>query len=100
MQALFIGDSASAGGPKAPPWEDCGSFYAVWGAIRVTRVVCALDMGVVVNPEGARMQAEGGITMGLGYSLAEELRFLDATCSMATSTAILFPCFPGCQKSR
>ena len=77
MQALFIGDSASAGGPKAPPWEDCGSFYAVWGAIRVTRVVCALDMGVVVNPEGARMQAEGGITMGLGYSLAEELRFLD-----------------------
>jgi nicotinate dehydrogenase subunit B len=34
-------------------------------------------MGVVVNPEGARMQAEGAITMGLGYSLAEELRFLD-----------------------
>jgi len=50
---------------------------AASGQIRVTRVVCALDMGVVVNPEGARMQAEGGITMGLGYSLAEELRFLD-----------------------
>jgi CO/xanthine dehydrogenase Mo-binding subunit len=47
------------------------------GKIRVVRVVCALDMGVVVNPEGARMQAEGAITMGLGYSLSEELRFLD-----------------------
>jgi isoquinoline 1-oxidoreductase len=32
---------------------------------------------VVVNPEGVRMQAEGAVTMGLGYSLSEELRFLD-----------------------
>jgi CO/xanthine dehydrogenase Mo-binding subunit len=32
-------------------------------------------MGVVVNPEGARMQAEGAITMGMGYALGEELRF-------------------------
>jgi isoquinoline 1-oxidoreductase len=50
---------------------------AASGQIRVVRVVCALDMGVVVNPEGARMQAEGAVTMGLGYSLSEELRFLD-----------------------
>jgi nicotinate dehydrogenase subunit B len=32
-------------------------------------------MGVVVNPEGATMQMEGCITMGLGYVLSEELRF-------------------------
>jgi len=32
-------------------------------------------MGIVVNPEGARMQIEGGLTMGLGYVLSEELRF-------------------------
>jgi CO/xanthine dehydrogenase Mo-binding subunit len=32
-------------------------------------------MGIVVNPEGAKMQMEGGITMGLGYTLSEELRF-------------------------
>jgi len=50
---------------------------AASGKIHVVRVVCALDMGVVVNPEGARMQAEGAVTMGLGYSLSEELRFLD-----------------------
>lgn len=46
------------------------------GRIQVLRMVCAEDMGIVVNPEGARMQIEGGITMGLGYTLAEELRFL------------------------
>jgi isoquinoline 1-oxidoreductase len=50
---------------------------AASGQIRVVRVVCALDMGVVVNPDGARMQAEGAVTMGLGYALSEELRFLD-----------------------
>jgi CO/xanthine dehydrogenase Mo-binding subunit len=45
------------------------------GDVRVHRVVCAQDMGVVVNPDGARMQIEGCITMGLGYVLSEELRF-------------------------
>lgn len=36
-------------------------------------------MGVVVNPDGARMQVEGCITMGLGYVFAEELRFRGGT---------------------
>jgi isoquinoline 1-oxidoreductase len=45
------------------------------GRVRVKRVVCAQDMGVVVNPEGARQQMEGSITMGLGYALTEEVRF-------------------------
>jgi len=45
------------------------------GQVRVERVVCAQDMGLVVNPDGARMQIEGGVMMGLGYALAEELRF-------------------------
>jgi nicotinate dehydrogenase subunit B len=45
------------------------------GKIRVERVVCAQDMGVIVNPEGATMQVEGCITMGLGYVLSEEVRF-------------------------
>jgi CO/xanthine dehydrogenase Mo-binding subunit len=45
------------------------------GVVRVSRIVCAQDMGIVVNPEGAKMQIEGGLTMGLGYTLAEELQF-------------------------
>ena len=45
------------------------------GAVRVVRVVCAQDMGVVVNPVGARQQMEGCIMMGLGYALSEEVRF-------------------------
>jgi isoquinoline 1-oxidoreductase len=45
------------------------------GRVKVLRIVCAQDMGIVVNPEGAKMQIEGGLTMGLGYALSEELRF-------------------------
>lgn len=45
------------------------------GAVKVERVVCAQDMGIVVNPDGARLQSEGAITMGLGYCLTEEARF-------------------------
>jgi isoquinoline 1-oxidoreductase len=45
------------------------------GAVQVKRVVCAQDMGVVINPEGAKLQMEGCITMGLGYVLTEEVHF-------------------------
>jgi CO/xanthine dehydrogenase Mo-binding subunit len=47
------------------------------GEVKVERVVCAQDMGVVVSPDGARMQMEGCITMGLGYVLREEVRIRD-----------------------
>jgi nicotinate dehydrogenase subunit B len=43
--------------------------------VRVKRVLCVQDMGIVVNPEGARQQMEGCMTMGLGYSLAEQIHF-------------------------
>jgi isoquinoline 1-oxidoreductase len=47
------------------------------GGVQVKRVVTALDAGVIVNPDGLRQQMEGCITMGLGYCLAEEVRFKD-----------------------
>lgn len=45
------------------------------GSVQVKRVVCAQEMGLCINPEGARLQMEGSITMGLGYALSEEIRF-------------------------
>jgi nicotinate dehydrogenase subunit B len=45
------------------------------GKVKVKRIVCAQEMGIVINPEGATMQMEGCITMGLGYALAEDVRF-------------------------
>ncbi|MGQ9524684.1 MAG: molybdopterin cofactor-binding domain-containing protein [Armatimonadota bacterium] len=45
------------------------------GRIRVPRVVCAQDMGFVVNPEGAIAQIESCVNMGMGYTLFEERHF-------------------------
>jgi isoquinoline 1-oxidoreductase len=45
------------------------------GRVKVKRIVCAQDMGFVINPEGATMQMEGCIMMGLGYTLSEDIRF-------------------------
>ena len=45
------------------------------GVVQPLRVVCAQDMGQVVNPHGATLQTEGGITMGIGYALSEEIEF-------------------------
>jgi isoquinoline 1-oxidoreductase len=45
------------------------------GEVRVKRVVNAVDAGIIVNPEGARQQIEGCITMALGCALSEEVAF-------------------------
>jgi isoquinoline 1-oxidoreductase len=45
------------------------------GHVQVERMVCAQDMGEIINPLGAEVQIEGGLTMGLGYALSEEIKF-------------------------
>jgi isoquinoline 1-oxidoreductase len=45
------------------------------GKVQVLRVTCVQDMGLCVNPQGSILQMEGCITMGLGYSLSEEIFF-------------------------
>jgi isoquinoline 1-oxidoreductase len=63
---------------------DAGTYVAVFaevavdkatGQVDVKRLACAQEMGVVVNPEGALQQIEGCLTMGLGYTLSEEVHF-------------------------
>ena len=45
------------------------------GHIRVHRVVCAVDCGIAVNPDGVRAQMESGINFGIGAALYSELNF-------------------------
>ncbi len=43
----------------------------------VQKVTCALDCGIVVNPDGASNMAEGGIVDGIGNAFYGELTFRD-----------------------
>lgn len=45
------------------------------GRITVLRCAEAIDIGKAINPRICRGQATGGLVMGLGYALNEELRF-------------------------
>ena len=44
------------------------------GAVRVVRIWCVIDPGLVVNPDGVRNQTEGGIQQSASWALLEELR--------------------------
>lgn len=79
-------------GPSGKGWGmacgfDAGTWIAVivevdvdisTGKVQVKRCVAAQDMGLVVNPLGATIQIEGGITMALGFVLTEDVEFQGA----------------------
>lgn len=78
------GKSADGKGIGIAVGTDAGTWVAMiaevkvdksTGKVEVLRITCAQDMGLCVNPEGATIQMEGCITMGLGYTLTEELLF-------------------------
>jgi nicotinate dehydrogenase subunit B len=105
---------SSAAGPSGRGYgialsSDAGSFVATIaevkvdkasGQVTVVRMVCAQDMGIIVNPEGARMQIEGGLTMGLGYTLTEELVSMAGKFSTGISTPITCPASAALRKLR
>ena len=41
------------------------------GEVRVEKITCAVDCGLVINPDGARAQLEGGLLFGLSSALKE-----------------------------
>jgi isoquinoline 1-oxidoreductase beta subunit len=47
------------------------------GAVRVRRVVCAVDCGTVVNPDTVRAQIQSGIIFGLTAALRGEITLKD-----------------------
>jgi CO/xanthine dehydrogenase Mo-binding subunit len=44
------------------------------GAVKVTKIVTAQDVGTILNPLGHQGQIEGGIIQGVGFALIEEMK--------------------------
>ena len=81
-------EKASWGTPLPDGWGRGIAVFSTWGAthvahvaevsvtgsqVRVERVVCAVDCGLVVNPDGVIAQMEGGIIFGLSALLHGEI---------------------------
>ena len=47
------------------------------GKIKVLRIVNVHDSGKLINPKLAEAQVHGGMSMGLGYALSEEMKYDD-----------------------
>lgn len=48
---------------------------ALESEVEVRRCWCSVDGGLIINPDGARNQIEGGIIQALSWTLLEEVRF-------------------------
>jgi nicotinate dehydrogenase subunit B len=70
------------------------------GAIRVRRVTCAHDGGLVINPDGLKNQIEGSILQTLGRALHEEVKFNNSrvtSVDWASYPILSFPEVPDVQ---
>ena len=47
------------------------------GKVRVLRIVNVHDSGRLINPKLAEAQVHGGMSMGMGYALSEEMKYDD-----------------------
>jgi CO/xanthine dehydrogenase Mo-binding subunit len=64
-------------------YKNIASFAAVVAEVevdeevRLKRIWCAADAGLVISPDGARNQVEGGIIQGASFVMREQVRFAD-----------------------
>jgi CO/xanthine dehydrogenase Mo-binding subunit len=82
-RARGAGGSGSGLGLAMARYKNRAAYAAVVAAVtvqetvRVDRVRCVADAGLVVNPDGARNQLEGGIIQAVSWTLKEQVK-LDA----------------------
>jgi len=61
------------------------------GQVRVLRVIAAHDVGRAINPLALRGQLEGGVMMGLGYALLEQVESEEGRIKNATLARYKLP---------
>jgi nicotinate dehydrogenase subunit B len=76
------GDIATGRGMSAMQYEGIDGYAATvaevevnkkTGKVRVTRIVCSHDVGIIINPAGIKAQIEGNIVHGVSRTLKEEV---------------------------
>lgn len=94
VNVLNLAAEKSGWGSPLPPgygrgvavFEGVGSFSAVVAEVavskgmppRVTKVTCAIDCGLAINPDGVAAQMESNLAFGLSAALYSEITFKDS----------------------
>jgi CO/xanthine dehydrogenase Mo-binding subunit len=63
------------------------------GEVKILRVATADDMGFPLNPKSCEQQAEGGLGMGIGIGLYEEVQLKDGVITNPNFTDYRIPTF-------
>lgn len=73
---IIIGSASFKAESSPPPFAVCWAKVAVdrrTDSVQVLHVIEAVDVGTAINPEIVIGQVEGGISMGVGYAMMEEI---------------------------
>lgn len=62
----------------------CAAEVEVEESVKLVRLWCAVDAGLIVNPDGARNQLEGGMIMAASWLLKEQVRLGGAGIASTT----------------
>ena len=69
-------------------YKNIASYSAIVAEVEVTeqvrlkRIWCAADAGLVITPDGAKNQLEGGIIQGASFVMREQVRFEDGRSAL------------------
>ena len=115
LQKLRDQMAAAGFGSEAPPagvgvamarYKNSGAYCAVamrvivdsaTGGIKLDRALCAVDIGLVINPDGAINQIEGGVIQSSSWTVMEQLRLGDTgveSIDWASYPILTFPDVP------
>ncbi len=75
---ILLGRASYKAEDSPLPFAVCWAKVAVdkiTRAVKVLHIIQAVDVGTPINPEVVRGQVEGGVSMGVGYALTEEIEF-------------------------
>jgi len=61
------------------------------GLVRVVQLAVVEDVGRAINPPGLEGQVEGGVVIGMGHALMEEVRLTDGVMKNASFTDYVIP---------
>ena len=92
--AFGIGCSTGIIGSYMPTYGTCIVKVEVdpsTGEFIVHKITQAFDIGVVVNPDGAKAQAMGGAVMGIGHAIMEEAEVKNGLIQSSNYDSYLVP---------
>jgi CO/xanthine dehydrogenase Mo-binding subunit len=71
--ALYAGEDAPSGTYLAYVAEV--DVDAATGGVRVRKMTCAIDCGLIINPDGLTNQVEGGVIQAMSWTMHEQISF-------------------------